>query len=139
MLDKGVASSLTGLAQNLSATQSVLLVIFLFLAFQPFSIFYRLVLHRLAKFPGPKLAEASYWYEYYFDVSKKGRYIWKIRELHEQYGRLTLILSLDTVLMGQQGRSSASTRMRFTSATPNSMTRYTTARNTKRTATDGSI
>jgi hypothetical protein len=40
----------------------------------------------LAKFPGPKLAAATLWYEFYFDVILKGRYTFKIKELHEKYG-----------------------------------------------------
>ncbi len=52
-----------------------------------------LLLHRLyfgplAKFPGPKLAAATLWYEYYYNVVKRGRYTWKIIELHKQYGRM---------------------------------------------------
>jgi hypothetical protein len=48
----------------------------------------RLFLSPLARFPGPKLAALTSWYEFYYDVVKKGSYIWKIKELHEQYGRL---------------------------------------------------
>jgi hypothetical protein len=40
----------------------------------------------LAKFPGPKLAAATLWYEFYYDVIMKGRYTFKIKELHEKYG-----------------------------------------------------
>lgn len=47
---------------------------------------YRLYFHPLAGFPGPKLAALTLWYEFYFDVYKKGRYLWKIQELHEKYG-----------------------------------------------------
>jgi hypothetical protein len=42
----------------------------------------------LAKFPGPKLAAATLWYEFYYDVILKGRYTFKIKELHEKYGML---------------------------------------------------
>ena len=49
-------------------------------------IVYRLFLSPLAKFPGPTLAAATLWYEYYYDVVKRGRYTWKIAELHAQYG-----------------------------------------------------
>ena len=49
-------------------------------------VIYRLYLHPLANFPGPKLAAATLWYEFYYDVNKKGSYIWKVKELHEQYG-----------------------------------------------------
>lgn len=48
---------------------------------------YRITLHPLAKFPGPKLAGASFWYEFYYDVwPTRYRYMWKIEELHRKYG-----------------------------------------------------
>jgi len=49
--------------------------------------FYRLVFSPLAKFPGPKLAALSLWYEYYYDVVKRGQYTFKIKEMHEKYGK----------------------------------------------------
>ena len=54
---------------------------------------YRLYLSPLSKFPGPKLAAATLWYEFYYDVIKQGRYEWKIKELHEQYGASLYSLS----------------------------------------------
>ena len=50
------------------------------------TIIQRLYLSPVAKFPGPKLAAATFWYEFYFDVIKKGRYTWRIQEMHEKYG-----------------------------------------------------
>ncbi len=47
---------------------------------------YRLYFSPLAKFPGPKLAALTLWYEFYYDVIKRGRYTWKIAELHTHYG-----------------------------------------------------
>ncbi|CAG8901783.1 unnamed protein product [Penicillium egyptiacum] len=44
---------------------------------------YRLTLHPLARFPGPKLAAAS--------LSHKHRYLWKIKQLHEIYGPVVRI------------------------------------------------
>lgn len=48
--------------------------------------FYRIYFHPLAKFPGPKLAAISRWYEAYYDAWKQGHYIFKIDEMHRQYG-----------------------------------------------------
>jgi hypothetical protein len=47
---------------------------------------YRLYFSPIAKFPGPKLAALTLWYEFYYDVIKRGRYTWKIWELHQKYG-----------------------------------------------------
>jgi len=47
---------------------------------------YRLVFSPIAKFPGPKLAAATYLYEIYYDVVKRGKYTFKIRDLHATYG-----------------------------------------------------
>lgn len=51
-------------------------------------VFYRLYLHPLAKFPGPKLAAVSRWYEGYYDLILGGKYTWKIQEMHKKYGTL---------------------------------------------------
>ncbi|GJC90649.1 cytochrome P450 monooxygenase tri4 [Colletotrichum liriopes] len=42
-------------------------------------------LHPLSKIPGPKLAAASYLYEFWFDFVRKGRYTHEIRRMHEIY------------------------------------------------------
>jgi hypothetical protein len=47
---------------------------------------YHLYFHPLSKFPGPKLAAATYLYEFYYDVIKSGMYIWEIERMHERYG-----------------------------------------------------
>ena len=47
---------------------------------------YRLHLSPIAGFPGPKLAALTYWYETYYDVVRKGRYAFKIEEMHRKYG-----------------------------------------------------
>lgn len=48
---------------------------------------YRLYFDPLAKFPGPKLAALTLWYEFYYDVVKRGRYTFEIAELHKRYGQ----------------------------------------------------
>jgi hypothetical protein len=51
-----------------------------------YGITWRLVFSPLAKFPGPKLAAVTLWYEFYYDVIKNGRYMWAIEKMHEKYG-----------------------------------------------------
>lgn len=55
---------------------------------------YRLLLHPLARFPGPKLAALTRYYEGYWDVYHNGQYTFKIAELHKQYGTVLLCLLL---------------------------------------------
>jgi hypothetical protein len=52
-------------------------------------IFYRIFLHPLAHFPGPRLAAITRWYEAYFDVVENGQYTFKIAKLHKTYGTWT--------------------------------------------------
>ena len=47
---------------------------------------YRLVFSNLSGFPGPKIAAATYWYEFYHDWLRKGKYIFVIEEMHKKYG-----------------------------------------------------
>jgi hypothetical protein len=47
---------------------------------------YRLYLSPLARFPGPKLAALSNWYEFYYDVISQGKFTFHISDLHKQYG-----------------------------------------------------
>ncbi|KAG8526052.1 uncharacterized protein KY384_000814 [Bacidia gigantensis] len=54
-------------------------------------VVYRLYFSPLAKFPGPKIAAATLWYEFIYDVRKQGRYLWKIAEMHEKYGPIVRI------------------------------------------------
>lgn len=49
-------------------------------------IIYRLYFHPLAKFPGSKLAASSLWYEFYYNVILRGKFMWKLQEMHERYG-----------------------------------------------------
>lgn len=50
-----------------------------------------LAIHRLywspiAKFPGPKLAALTRWYEFYYEVVLKGKFTFHIDDLHNKYG-----------------------------------------------------
>lgn len=43
-------------------------------------------LHPLSRIPGPKLAAATYWPEFYHDVIRFGCYTKEIGKMHEKYG-----------------------------------------------------
>ena len=60
--------------------------------------FYRLFLHPLANFPGPRLAALTRYYEAYFDVVQNGQYTFKIAELHRKYGTAANLSVLDGAL-----------------------------------------
>lgn len=50
----------------------------------------RLYFHPLSKFPGPKLAALTLWYEFYYDIIEPGTYFRKIEEMHREYGQYNL-------------------------------------------------
>src|SRR6186713_695109 len=62
----------------------------------------RLVFSPIAKFPGPKLAAFSFWYEFFYDVVQGGQYTWKIEELHKKYGKYVVLnhVPFDFLLAG---------------------------------------
>jgi hypothetical protein len=51
-------------------------------------VYYRLVLHPLAGFPGRKISAATKWYELFYDIIKGegGQYAWEMERMHEEYG-----------------------------------------------------
>ena len=57
-----------------------------------YGAFYRLYLSPVAKFPGRKLAALTFWYEFYYDVIKGGAYVWEIKKMHQEYGKLPTFL-----------------------------------------------
>lgn len=68
----------------------MLYVIVLFIVFVLYVFFltvYRLYLHPLASYPGPKTAAVSRWPEFYYDVVQKGQFCKVIDQYHEKYGR----------------------------------------------------
>ncbi len=49
-------------------------------------VIYRLCLSPLAQIPGPRLAAATGWYEFYYDCLLAGKYIFEIKRMHNIYG-----------------------------------------------------
>jgi hypothetical protein len=70
---------------------NIALLAVIYAGYQISKMLYRITLHPLAKFPGPKLAAATYQYEFYFDGIKGGSYIYEISKMHDEYGRCTLL------------------------------------------------
>lgn len=62
------------------------LVAALYLSYGVALVVYRLYFSPIAKFPGPKLAAATRWYETYYDVWKRGQFTFEIKKMHEKYG-----------------------------------------------------
>lgn len=47
----------------------------------------RVFLSPLSNFPGTKLAALTLWNEFYWDVVKRGTFIWRIEDMHKKYGQ----------------------------------------------------
>lgn len=52
---------------------------------------YRLYLHPLSHYPGPRLAAATKWHEFHHDVLLRGRFAWEIKRMHAVYGPVVRI------------------------------------------------
>ena len=63
--------------------ECILIAVVLYTAY---GAIYRIYLSPVAQFPGPRLAALTFWYEFYFDVIRRGSYVWKIQDMHKTYG-----------------------------------------------------
>ncbi|KAF2107670.1 cytochrome P450 [Lophiotrema nucula] len=77
---------LGSIVSDLSLSRVALLSLVTAVVYVRSLVVYRLYLHPLAKFPGPRLAAITSWYEAYYEIVLKGQYSRKISELHDIYG-----------------------------------------------------
>ncbi|KAL8939045.1 MAG: hypothetical protein Q9216_003574 [Gyalolechia sp. 2 TL-2023] len=76
---------------SLSLHEICLYAIILLLLYTVGLVIYRVFLSPLAKVPGPVLAAATGWYEFYFDCVKTAQMTYEIDRLHRLYGRVVRI------------------------------------------------
>ena len=82
-------------SHSLLPTFSVLWILCIFafyVAYLTLLAIYRLYFHPLSRFPGPKLAALTPWYEFYYDVILDGNFHWQLQKLHTRYGSVAQIL-----------------------------------------------
>lgn len=70
---------------NYGTVLSVLAVLYLIRFI--YLTFWQLFWSPLASFPGPKLAAATGWYEFYYDFFHKWKYNFEIERMHNTYGK----------------------------------------------------
>lgn len=86
-MDSNSASSLSGLKAALSPV-GILYLIGLWVGYRVLVALYNISpFHPLSRFPGPKIAAASYVYEAYYDWILLGKYGKVINSMHERYGK----------------------------------------------------
>ena len=79
---------MTGAFANMSIYHNCITLFAIFVLYSALITFYRIFLHPLARFPGPKLAAATKWYEFWFDLIKPpgGTFMHEIERMHSVYG-----------------------------------------------------
>lgn len=83
--------NMLGQSWNFTFSHALLTVVKCYFLLLFIKIFYRLKLHPLRKFPGPKIAAATRLYDFYWDIFLGGRYCQQIDLMHKTYGPIVRI------------------------------------------------
>ena len=75
------------MATNFAFETTVLFIALFSISYFLYLVIWRLYFSPLAKYPGPKPAAATRWYEFYYDVVKRNRFSWEIQRMHDAYGQ----------------------------------------------------
>ncbi|TEY57352.1 hypothetical protein BOTCAL_0220g00050 [Botryotinia calthae] len=78
---------------SLSIQIIIVAVVFTYLC----CVFQRLYFHPLSKIPGPRLAAATSWYEFYYNVIRDGSYIKNFEQMHNDYNSSVIRITPDMV------------------------------------------
>ncbi|KAI0387436.1 cytochrome P450 [Hypomontagnella monticulosa] len=76
-------------------SEYILLGVVVIVSYTIYSAIWRLYLSPIAHFPGPRIAALTHLYEIYYNNWLGGKYIWKINDLHKQYGPIVRISPSD--------------------------------------------
>ena len=73
---------------NMSVYHNCFAIFATFILYSALIAIYRVFFHPLARFPGPKLAAATKWYEFWFDLMNApgGTFMHEIERMHDVYG-----------------------------------------------------
>jgi hypothetical protein len=91
LYDPVMTTTFIGYALRHPAANPILTAVFGLMLYLLGLAVYRLYLHPLARCPGPKLAALTFFYGFYFEGIKRGRYTFEIQRMHEKYGSIVRI------------------------------------------------
>jgi hypothetical protein len=81
-----VSRFLLYLRQYIYLSSTVITIVSISTLYVLYLVIYRLFFSPIAGFPGPTSAALTGWYEFYYDVVKKGKYLFEIEKMHDKYG-----------------------------------------------------
>lgn len=77
-------------ASEYTSTAAIIIIpVIIILVYTAFLVIYRLYFHPLRAYPGSKLAAATKWYEFYYDIlhGQGGAFMHQVDYMHDVYGK----------------------------------------------------